>query len=129
MGTCIAIMAQFEEYAPYDSLTGNILDDVKEYIQIAINLSFERSLATTSFQRSFETNGYRGELTQPELALKKRSDFGWVFETLQAMPQDLVLPCFGDAGKTFLVSVKPPLRNGRSDRRNIWRVLKKPKGP
>lgn len=52
--------------------------------------------------KSWAKDRYRGELTNVELALGKRSDFGWVFQTLTAMPQDLVLPCFGEAGKTFL---------------------------
>jgi hypothetical protein len=45
---------------------------------------------------------YPGELTQSELALKRRSDFGWVFLTLNAMPKELILPCFGHAGSRFL---------------------------
>jgi hypothetical protein len=90
-----AILLQLQEFAPIKSLTGDVFHDAKLYIDEAI----ERAQ-----RKPFAMGRYPGELRQRELALtlKKRSDFGWVFEVLNVMPTELILPCFGKAGTRFL---------------------------
>jgi len=81
-------------YAPVGSITGSLYDDAIFYMGWALDSADEER---------FEWGRYSGELTTKELSSgKKRSDYGWLFETLRAMDSDQVEKCFGKTGQDFL---------------------------
>ncbi|HMF64700.1 MAG TPA: hypothetical protein VK608_11485, partial [Edaphobacter sp.] len=89
-----ALVERFKEYALQGSVTGNIYDDARHYIHSALE-----ALRDTSWQ----AGRYPKEFTSEELADgKARSDYGWIYQTLRAMPADLLIPCFGEAGEKFM---------------------------
>jgi hypothetical protein len=91
------------------SATGSIYDDVKLYIQWALNDINEDSGESGRYPP--------GEFTHQELASgEKRSDYKWVHETLRAMHADHVRACFPKAGQNFLRACKRTL-NGRIQRK------------
>jgi hypothetical protein len=83
----------FAMYAPAGSITGSLYDDICRYLDIAIS---------AANKPGFNARRYFGELTQKELARKRRSDFEWVFEMLKAMYTHQVVECFGQNGIDFL---------------------------
>ena len=97
-----AARSLFQQYAPMKSATGSIYDDVKLYIQWALNGINEDSGESGRYPP--------GEFTLKELASgEKRSDYKWVYETLRAMHPDHVKACFPKAGQYFLRACKRTL--------------------
>jgi hypothetical protein len=86
----------FKEYAPIDSPTGNVYMDARLYIHNAM---------ATIKSATWQAGRYPNEFTSAELAQgNARSDYGWVYQTLRAMPRHLVGPAFGEAGNQFLAA-------------------------
>ncbi len=91
----------FALYAPARSITGSVYDDACLYIKMAVTAARERRYGRC-----------HGELTSRELAREQRSDFAWVFKTLQSMGHDHIVECFGRFGIDFpqsmLVDIRAP---------------------
>jgi hypothetical protein len=103
----------FAQYAPVGSLTGSIYEDVCLYMGMAI---------ADARRPGFNPGRYFGELTQRELAKVRRSDYAWVFETLQLMYELQVMDCFGQPGVDFLDVCRTTVQ-GRRQRRAARIVL------
>ena len=112
-----AARSLFRQYAPMKSVTGSIYDDVKLYIEWALD----------DIKNSWESGSYPpGEFTHQQLDFgEKRSDYKWVYETLRAMHPDHVRACFPKAGQHFLRECKRTLNQRIQRRRDHFEDLGK----
>ena len=105
-----ALAAEFKQHAPEGSPTGDVFQDAQFYLEMSLELVSSNA----------KTWGhYKGEFTQAEFSLSKRSNFGWVYRTLKAMPRSMVVPCFGSAGERFLRYCEDTI-SGRKQRRSDY---------
>lgn len=102
----------FEIHAPVGSFTGSVFTDALLYMENALEISREESL---------EIGRYPGELSSKELASstsKRRSDYGWVYRTANAMYRSQVTECFGQHGVEFLRLCRSTFTQRRKRRSN-----------
>ena len=99
-------LIQLRALAPKKSPTGFINLDVELYLALALN------------GLVLSPPGRQGrEFTMRELSTsKRRSDYGWVYQTLSRMPEQKAITCFGEPARQFL-AVCQRTKNARCQRR------------
>jgi hypothetical protein len=109
------LRAKSKDYAPKSSITGTIVGDMRAYIRWALD---------DVSQNEWELGRYRGELKKEELAPgKRRSDYGWVYDTLRVLPTERVSLCFGEAGLRFLRACEATLKNRKRRQKEMLRKI------